>query len=167
MAHFAELDDDNAVLRVIVVGDDNTSDEEGNEVEAIGVAFLKELYGEDTNWVQTSYNTTEATHQYGGTPLRGNYASVGLTYDPVRDIFIFPQPYPSWVFSEEESCWRPPIPYERRKVWDEGTTSWVKTDSPHPSWVWDDDHGWVSPEPYPEDGIMYYWDEDSLSWIEV
>ena len=130
MAHFAELDDDNAVLRVIVVGDDNTSDEEGNEVEAIGVAFLKELYGEDTNWVQTSYNTTEATHQYGGTPLRGYYASVGLTYDPVRDIFIFPQPYPSWTWEDDHWQWPgdPPDDLTKNYDWDEDTTSWVEVE---------------------------------------
>lgn len=71
MAHFAELDNNNVVLRVIVVADQNTADENGVEKEAVGIAFCKALFGEDTNWVQTSYSGK----------IRGKFAGMGDIYD--------------------------------------------------------------------------------------
>lgn len=56
MAHFAEIDNNNKVLRVVVISNQDTSDENGIEKEEIGIAFCKSLWGENTNWVQTSYN---------------------------------------------------------------------------------------------------------------
>jgi len=82
MAHFAELDDNNVVVRVIVVSDKDTSDENGVEKEEIGVAFCKSLFGEDTKWVKTSYNAN----------IRGKYAGAGDTYDSKTDAFIAPTP---------------------------------------------------------------------------
>ncbi len=78
MAHFAELDDNNVVKRVIVVDNKDTADENGNEVEAIGIAFCQNLLG--GNWIQTSYNGN----------FRGKYASIGDTYDPIKDEFVSP-----------------------------------------------------------------------------
>lgn len=77
MAHFAELDENNIVLRVIVVSNSDMKDQWGREREAIGVAFCQGLFGENTRWVQTSYNAK----------MRGKYAGVGDRYDPVKDIF--------------------------------------------------------------------------------
>ena len=117
MAHFAELDGNNVVLRVIVVNNSELLDENGNESESKGVAFCKSLHGENTNWKQTSYNST----------FRKNFAGIGNTYDASRDAFIRPRPFPSWVFVEDICNWRPPItrpddgnPY----IWDEETVSW-------------------------------------------
>ena len=70
MAHFAQLDSNNVVTQVIVVGNDDTSDSNGTETESIGVAFCHKLLGADTNWKQTSYNGN----------MRGNYAGIGYTY---------------------------------------------------------------------------------------
>ena len=70
MAHFAQLDSNNVVTQVIVVGNDDTSDSNGVEVESIGVAFCQKLLGASTNWKQTSYNGN----------MRGNYAGIGYTY---------------------------------------------------------------------------------------
>lgn len=78
MAHFAEIDQDNRVLRVIVVANKDTSDENGNEVEQIGRDFCNRLLG--GNWVQTSYNSN----------FRGKYAGIGDTYDPINDVFVSP-----------------------------------------------------------------------------
>lgn len=75
MAHFAELDDNNQVLRVLVVDNADTLDEDGNESEAIGVAFLAGLVG--GRWIQCSYNAR----------IRGAYPGIGWTYDPVTDKF--------------------------------------------------------------------------------
>jgi hypothetical protein len=78
MAHFAEIDQDNKVLRVVVVANKDTADENGNEVEQIGKDFCNRLLG--GNWIQTSYNGN----------FRGKYAGIGDTYDSVLDIFVSP-----------------------------------------------------------------------------
>lgn len=77
MAHFAELDPTNTVLRVLVVSNDDTKDANGQEQEAVGVAFLRGLFGEETRWVQTSYNSS----------IRGKYAGIGDFYDEDLDVF--------------------------------------------------------------------------------
>ena len=110
MAHFAQLDDKNIVTQVIVVGDVDTSDNSGNEVESIGISFCQKLFGADTNWKQTSYNAL-------GSGFRGNYAGIGMTYmTGVRtlgvastDIFVTPQPYPSWSIGISTAWWYAPI----------------------------------------------------------
>jgi len=82
MAHFAELDTTNKVLRVIVIDNDVTHDEDGVEQEALGIAFCKSIFGTDTNWVQTSYNNNR----------RGHFAGIDDIYDPVTNQFIeFPR----------------------------------------------------------------------------
>lgn len=65
-------------------------------------------FGDPAQWIQTSYNTFAGKHSEGGEPLRKNFAGVGFTYDPVRDAFIPPQPYPDWVLDEDTCQWVPP-----------------------------------------------------------
>lgn len=84
MAHFAELDSNNTVLRVIAVHNNELLDENGVEQEASGIAFCKQLLGEERTWVQTSYNGNS----------RGSYAGPGYTYDPIADVFLSPGPAP-------------------------------------------------------------------------
>jgi hypothetical protein len=98
MAHFAELNDDGLVISVIVVHN-NELIEGDQEVETKGIEFCKQLYGSETQWVQTSYNNN----------FRKNYAGIGYSYDPVRDAFIAPQPSPLWVFNEDTCRWELPI----------------------------------------------------------
>jgi hypothetical protein len=122
MAHFAELDKNNLVLRVIVIDQEsiNTGD-----------------WGNPDNWLQTSYNTRGGQHIHPDTgeidtktPLRKNYAGKGYTYDKSKDAFIAPQPYPSWTLDEDSCLWNPPVahpmdgkgPYH----WDEDVRNWVK-----------------------------------------
>lgn len=84
-------------------------------------------------WIQTSYNTHGGVHINGGTPLRKNYAGVGYSYDPVRDAFIPPQPFPSWLLNDDSCLWDPPVPMPtdgKLYVWDEPTLSWVEVPSP-------------------------------------
>jgi len=80
-------------------------------------------------WIQTSYNTHGGQHTNGGTPLRGNYAGIGYTYDATNDVFYAPQPYASWTISAPTWTWEAPVamptdgkPYK----WDEATTSWIE-----------------------------------------
>jgi hypothetical protein len=117
MAHFAQLDG-NTVTRVIVVSDQDTADENGNEVESIGVEFCENLLG--GTWIQTSYNDN----------LRKQYAGIGFTYDSDADVFIAPQPFPSW-FLDENHDWQPPIPYPNdgdSYAWDEENQTWKRLD---------------------------------------
>ncbi len=117
MAHFAQLDENNVVLQVIVVHNNELLDN-GVESEAKGIAFCESLFP-GTNWAQTSYNAN----------IRKNYAGIGFTYDAQRDAFIPPQPYPSWVLNETTCQWEAPVPYPqdgKRYVWDEATVSWVE-----------------------------------------
>jgi hypothetical protein len=119
MAHFAQLDDDNFVLQVIVVHNNELLDENGQESEAKGIQFLISWSGGYSNWKQTSYNGN----------MRKNYAGIGYTFDAGRDAFISPKPYASWVLNETTCRWGAPIPYptdEKTYDWDEATTSWVE-----------------------------------------
>jgi len=114
MAHFAELDENNVVLQVIV-GVDEPLDGEA-------------IYQAETGkvWKRTSYNTQGGQHQFGGTPFRKNYAGIGYIYDDQRDAFISPKPYPSWVLNENTCLWQAPIPMPDTGVWswNESTLSW-------------------------------------------
>jgi len=118
MAHFAELDDNNIVLRVIVVSNDDAPD------EAAGIEFCRGLLG--GNWKQTSYNTRAGVHTSGGTPLRKNYAGVGYCYDEVRDAFIPPSPFPSWIVNDTRGIYEAPVPRptDADYVWNEITQTW-------------------------------------------
>jgi hypothetical protein len=95
MAHFAELDENNIVINVIVVNNEIVTDENGIELESLGVAFCKSLFGEDTKWVQTSYN-----HNF-----RKNFAGISFIYDPNKDAFIPPKPEWADHFNQDTCRW--------------------------------------------------------------
>jgi len=121
MAHFAKLDENNVVLEVHVVHN-NELLQDGVESEAKGLQFLVDWSGGYTNWKQTSYNGN----------FRKNYAGIGYAYDPTRDAFIPPQPFPSWVLNEDTCLWNAPTPIPtdgQLYNWDEATTSWVVIDA--------------------------------------
>lgn len=120
MAHFAQLDENNVVLQVIVINNSELMDG-GTESEAKGIEFCQSLFP-GTSWKQTSYNGN----------VRKNYAGIGFTYDAARDAFIAPQPFPSWVLNESTCGWQPPTPYPtdgKRYRWDESITNWVEVPS--------------------------------------
>ena len=107
MAHFAQLDENNFVTQVIVVGNSDTADVNGVESENIGVAFCQSLLGAETNWKQTSYNAN----------MRGNYAGIGMKYMTgvatlgvgSTDVFVPQQPHASWTISTTEAVWVSPL----------------------------------------------------------
>ena len=125
MAHFAELDQNNVVLRVVVIDNRELTDPSGQENEELGIAFCKKTFGLGTNWKQTSYNGS----------FRGFYAGIGYTYREDLDAFIGISPHPSWILDTETLRWKAPIPepsltpeqieqgcyYE----WNEQDQSWV------------------------------------------
>ena len=115
MAHFAELDENNVVLKVIVVHNNELLDDEGQENETKGIEFCNSLFGH-TNWVQTSYNNN----------MRKQFAGTGSTYDSENDVFISPQPYSSWTL-DDNFDWQPPTPMpedDNLYIWNEETQSW-------------------------------------------
>lgn len=121
MAHFAELDANNIVLRVIVVDTKDNSTADGVEKESIGRAFCERLFG--GNWLQTSYNNK----------IRKRYAGIGYSYDAALDAFIPPKPYPSWTLDNATADWVAPVPMPtdgKSYSWDEATQSWVEIPAP-------------------------------------
>lgn len=120
MAHFAQLDDTNTVIQVIVVSNDALNDLPFPESEPVGIEFCLSLYGADTIWKQTSYNAA----------FRANYAGVGFVYDFILDAFISPKPYQSWLLNTTTCQWEAPIPYPTDGnwyFWDEDLVEWVET----------------------------------------
>ena len=112
MAHFAEIDDNNIVVRVIVVADKDTSTD-GIDDEAIGAQFCQDLLG--GNWIQTSWSGS----------FHGQFAGIGFEWLPDSKVFITPQPYPSWTLEGHE--WVAPVsrPEESVYDWDEDAQVWV------------------------------------------
>jgi len=122
MAHFAQLNENNKVINIIVVSNDKIiNPETGLEDENIGINFCKSLFDQDTNWVQTSYNSN----------FRGNYAGIGFSYEKEYDIFLPPKPYDSWIIDLESIGWKAPIPkpntdeyFKKNYQWIENKQEW-------------------------------------------
>lgn len=127
MAAFAKLNSENIVLTVESVHNNELLDN-GIESEEKGIQFLKTLYNESNAiWKQTSYNTHGGVHANGGTSLRKNYAAIDYTYDQIRDAFIPPKPFNSWILNENTCLWNAPVamPQDDKKYyWDEESLSW-------------------------------------------
>lgn len=120
MAYFAELDENNIVLRVIAVSNEDIK-ENGVEKESKGKKFCEDLLGAGRIWVQTSYNAKT-------NGKRKKYAGIGDTYDSIKDKFILPQPYPSWMLDNKDG-WQPPVAMpdivgDERYTWNEGALTW-------------------------------------------
>jgi len=117
MAHFAEINENNEVIRVIVVANEELLDGNGDEQESLGVAFCSQLFG--GTWKQTSYNNN----------FRGNYAGIGYTYDSDLDAFIPQQPFSSWTLNTDTYQWEAPTPRPSSEdgtmyLWNESDLSW-------------------------------------------
>lgn len=118
MAYFAQIDDDGTVLQVISISNADAPDPAPTNSEPLGQAFIADALGLPGQYLQTSYHGN----------FRKQYAGIGYRYDADADVFVAPQPYPSWTL--------------------------------------DSNHNWQPPTPRPTEG-RWYWDEDTLSWIEV
>ena len=126
MAHFAELDSNNIVKRVVVISNNNNINSEGNEDESVGIAFCRSLYGENTNWKQTSYNNR----------IRKTFAGVGFAYNESLDMFVLRQPYDSWTL-DSNGDWNPPIARPELTEGQVGYYEWNET-----SYQSDNTTGW-------------------------
>jgi len=122
MAHYAEIDGEGVVLRVVVVSNEDEKDSEGNESEEVGAAFCANLLG--GTWKKTSYNDN----------MRVRYAGIGYTYREDLDAFVPPKPFPSWGLNEETATWEAPVakPEGHAWMWDEDGQQWLSVESQMP-----------------------------------
>tara|TARA_R110000787_G_scaffold1907_1_gene8036 strand:- start:1359 stop:1793 length:435 start_codon:yes stop_codon:yes gene_type:complete len=144
MAHFAELDDNNTVLRVVVIGNDiaaNGGTLEDNNMHVDGEKWCIKFF-KGGNWKQTSYNGN----------FRKQYAGIGSIYDSVKDKFLSPQPYTSWALDANDD-WQAPVTYptdttEKRISWDEDNQKWIAKDFQDPI-------------------NNFNWDASTLAWVSA
>jgi hypothetical protein len=120
MAHFAKIEN-NIVTQVIVIGNDDCGEPTLGfpDTEGAGRAFIADTLKLDGTWKQTSFNNN----------FRGIYAGIGYTYDSVNDVFVAPQPFPSWTLDSNHD-WQPPtpMPVEEGKeyAWFEPNQQWIE-----------------------------------------
>lgn len=119
MAHWAELDENNIVLRV-TVGSNDDSDE--------GYQWLIDNLG--GRWMKCSYNTINGKHVLGGTPFRWTFPGPGYLYFEDIDSFIEPSQYKGWILDKETKKWNPPIPKPDSGmwVWSNDIENWIESD---------------------------------------
>ena len=103
MAHYAKLGINSKVIGVEVVADADCLNGSGVEDEEVGRQFMERIHSWPL-WKKTSYNTAGGQHKDGGTPLRGNYAGIGYTWDKDDQIFWSKKPYASWVKHNASAC---------------------------------------------------------------
>ena len=140
MAHFAKLGSNSKVIQVLTLNNGDMLNADGVEDETVGQQYLERHNNWPAQmWIQTSYNTSSGTHKDGGTPLRGNYAGIGYTWDEDNNIFYGKKPYASWVLNTTTATWHSPIgdapddltdeekAANTHYVWNEGTGAWDKT----------------------------------------
>ena len=152
MAHFAELDSNNIVTRVVVVGNDVTTAAGPlgeNDMHVDGETWCVNFF-KTPNWKQTSYNNN----------FRKQYAGMGYTYDAAKNKFISPQPHASWALDANDD-WQAPVTYptittygsndpldQYMITWDEAGQKWTATDH--------------------EDPINNFnWDASALAWVSA
>jgi len=126
MAHYALLDSNNIVVKVITgVDETETQDDNGTVVGGSGEAweafYASQPWHEGLTCKRTSYNSN----------IRKQYAGIGYSYDAVADVFVAPQPYPSWTLDSNHD-WQPPVarPAEGMWMWNESTQSWDELETP-------------------------------------
>ena len=151
MAHFAELNNSNEVLRVIVISNDDV-DSHGGELSSEAETFVASIvpHSEDgTAWKQTSYNSN----------FRKQYAGIGHTYDASKNKFISPQPYPSWSLDSNDD-WEAPVTYP--------TITEIDSNIVYTSWD-EDNQKWLGATHIGDPIVTtnYEWDATNLQWNEV
>lgn len=174
MAHYAELDENNIVLRVIPGVKEDFIDENGDNGEQI----YQKVSGKV--WKRTSYNTLGNVHYNPLTltpddkpAFRKNYAGIGFYYDEANDAFIPPKPFNSWTLNQDTFMWDPPTPYPNDGndyTWDEDNLTWKITrylgtipPKPYESWTFDEVSAeWKAPVEQPS--LYHVWSEESQSW---
>lgn len=144
MASFAQLDNNNKIINVVVINNVILLDENNVEQENLGVVFLKSLFGENTNWKQSSYNAGDGIQKIDITCFRKNVAVIDGYYSPELDAFIPPAPYDNWIWNEKKCSWEAPMVYP-----DDGIKYFFNKET----------RTWFT-----DDGIPYNWNADLQIW---
>ena len=146
MAHFAELNSSNEVLRVVVISNDDVN-ANGGDQSSQAETFVASIVPHSTGgvaWKQTSYNNN----------FRKQYAGIGVTYDASKDKFILPQPYSSWSLDSNDD-WKAPVTYPSK---DKVGSEWIEAN-------WEENNRrWIGVS---DSGENYIWDASSLAWNEA
>jgi len=147
MAHFAKLGANGKVIAVLTLDNKDMLNADGVEDESVGQQYLERHNNWPAQmWIQTSYNTSAGTHKLGGTPLRGNYAGIGMIWDEDNNLFYGKKPHASWVLNTTDAQWHSPIgdapaltaeqqaqneadTHRWGYTWNEAGQSWDLTDS--------------------------------------
>ena len=152
MAHFAELNSDNEVIRVVVISNDDVI-ANGGDYSSQVETFVSNLIPHLENgvaWKQTSYNNNQ----------RKQYAGLGYTYDATKNKFILPKPFDSWSLDSNDD-WIAPVTYPNVN----------KISSDAVSIIWDEDNQKWLGKTYTGENLQtetnYEWDASGLSWSEV
>ena len=143
MAHFAELDNKNVVLRVVVVGNDCVPSDEHIDGETWCINFFK-----GGTWKQTSYN-----HNF-----RKQYAGIGYTYDAAKNKFIIPQPHPSWALDANDD-WQAPVTYPTITTYDTDKRSYMVS--------WDEAGQQWTAQDHEDPQNNFNWDASALAWVSA
>ena len=145
MAHFAELDNNNVVLRVVVVGNDCVPSDEHVDGETWCINFFK-----TPNWKQTSYNNN----------FRKQYAGMGYTYDAAKNKFISPQPHDSWALDANDD-WQAPVTYP--------TITTYGSNDPLDIYIisWDEDNLRGTATDHEDPINNFNWDASALAWVSA
>lgn len=137
MAHFAQINEDGIVIDIMKINDDYEND---------GQDYINNVCMIPGRWIKTSYNTIGNTHKYDGIPFRGNYATLGGTYDEERDVFLNKKLHPSMTLNEENYQWEYAVPLPDKIVL---PSEKILTDVPGRIIV---------------KGCDYVWDENIINW---
>lgn len=167
MASFAKLNSNNIVEQVLSVNNNELLDN-GIESEQKGIEFLKNIFGQDTNWKQTSYNTKGGKHYLSDNSglsntqekaFRKNHAGIGYNYDEQRDAFIGPKPFNSFILDETTCTWKAPIskpntilPEGQKYIWNEEIVNWIVFPSI------------AKPLDILPENQYYYWNSENNTW---
>ncbi len=148
MAHFAKIGSNGKVIQVLTLNNKDMLNADGVEDETVGQQYLEQHNNWPAQmWIQTSYNTSGNTHKDGGTPLRGNYAGIGYTWDEDNNIFWPQKSFASWVKDTTTANWKSPIG-DAPALTAEQESQNTPADENTPA-----THNWV-----------YLWNEDGQSW---
>ena len=162
MAYFAKLDENNIVTHVVSVKDNECVDANGVETDEQGQNFLRFIQKEpNAIWKQCSYNTRNDVHNAGGTAFRGNFPTIGYSYNEALNIFVSSKEYPSWILHTEASTdlykkydWRAPI---------DPPTIHVKNDVMYLT-TWDESNQRWTAYLIDDNEIQYVWNASTLAW---
>jgi hypothetical protein len=144
MAHFAEIDSNNIVLRVVVI-DNNDVNASGGDQSVGAEEKVKSIvpFTSGNRWVQTSYNNN----------FRKQYAGIGYTFDSVKNKFIAPQPFASWSLDANDD-WQAPVAYPTVTTYGDNTPYFISWDEAGQRWIGKDDQN-----------NEFAWSPDSSSWF--